>query len=185
MHFYLSANAAKDIPVVEFSQPSGDHDAFSRHWYIHRVVIEHRKCFIAMEAHTRYAMHFCGLTKPLLSKFPLLFADYFWRHIVSLCEVHDADFGQIKAMTSKACSELVYHNGLNRSIQAHIKDVAHQLKWDIQRYGFPEYPGKELFMSLNANKVPRSRHGEKGFIIPLKEFQRLWCEILGVQPAKE
>jgi hypothetical protein len=28
-----------------------------------------------MEAHTRYAMFCCGLTKPTLKKFPLLFAD--------------------------------------------------------------------------------------------------------------
>ena len=51
--------------------------------------------------------------------------------------------------------------------------------------GFPVDPGKEFFMSMKANKVPRRRHGEKGFTMTLEEFQRLWCEILGVTPAKE
>lgn len=185
MNFYLSANAMKDMAHLDVIPTPGDHDEFSRHWYIHRVVIERRKCFIAMEAHTRYAMLFCGLTKPVLKNVPLLFADYLWRHIISLCAVDDADFGHIRAMASKMCAEVVYHKGLNRSIQAHIKDVAHQLEWDINRYGFPEDPGKEFFMSMKANKVPRRRYGEKGFIIPLEEFQRLWCEILGVVATKE
>ncbi|MDL2316091.1 hypothetical protein LJC59_03305, partial [Desulfovibrio sp. OttesenSCG-928-A18] len=130
MYFYLSANAAKDVTSPEFAPATGDHNEFSGHWYIHRVVIESRKCFVAMEAHTRYAILFCGLTKPVLKNFPLLFADYLWRHIVSLCAVDDADFGHIKAMASKMCAEVVFHKGLNRSIQAHIKDVAHQLEWD-------------------------------------------------------
>ncbi len=185
MHFYTSGNASKDIGIDKFVEPTGDHDEFSRHWYIHRVMVERRKCFIAMEAYTRYAMLFCGMTKPFLNKFSLFFADYLWRHIVSLCAVEDASFSRIKAMASNMCADSVYHKGLNRSIQAHIKDVAHQLEWDIHRYGFPGDPGKEFFMSMQANKVPRSRYGEKGFIIPLDEFQRLWCEILGVAPAKE
>ena len=185
MNFYLSANAVKDVLPLGVIPTTGDHDEFSRHWYIHRVIIERRKCFVAMEAHTRYGMLFCGMTKPVLRNFSSLFADYLWRHIVSLCAVEDADFGHIKAMSSKMCTDVIYHKGLNKSVQAHIKDVAHQLEWDIHRYGFPTDPGKEFFMSMKANMVPRRRHREKGFIIPLEEFQRLWCEILGVAPAKE
>ncbi|MDL2270007.1 hypothetical protein LJC71_11310 [Desulfosarcina sp. OttesenSCG-928-A07] len=185
MNFYLSANAMKDVAPLNLVPETGDNDEFMRHWYIHRVVIERRKCFIAMEAHTRYAMLFCGVTKPVLKNFPLLFADYFWRHIVSLCSVDDADFGRIKAMASKMCADITYHKGLNRSVQAHIKDVAHQLEWDIHSYGFPADPGKEFFMSMQSNEMFRRRHGEKDFIIPLKEFQRLWCGMLGVAPVKK
>jgi hypothetical protein len=185
MHFYLSGNAAKDIGITEFFLPSGDHDEFARYWYCHRITLERRKCFIVMEAHTRYAILLCGVTKPVLKKFPLLFADCLWRHIVSLCAIDDADFEHIRSMAANMCSEVVYHKRLNKSVQAHIKDVAHQLEWDVYQYGFPEDPGKEFFLSMKANKVPRRRHGEKGFIIPLKEFQRLWCELLGVAAVKE
>lgn len=185
MHFHLSVNAAKDIGQSEFAPASGDHDQFSRHWYIHRVLIERRKCLIVMEAHTRYALIFCGVTKSVLNRFRELFADYLWRHIVSLCEIEDAEFEHIKAMTANMCFEAVYHKGLNKSVQAHIKDAAHQLEWDISRYGLPESPDREFYLSMKTNKVPRSRYGEKGFIIPLEEFQRLWCEFLGVSPVKE
>jgi hypothetical protein len=88
-------------------------------------------------------------------------------------------------MAAKMCKDIQYHKGLNKSVQAHIKDAAHQLEWDVYQYGFPDEPGKEFHLSMRANKVPRSRYGEIGFIIPLNEFQRLWCEILGVAPAKE
>ena len=185
MHFYLSAKASKDMGVAEFSSATGDHNEFARHWYCHRVTLERRKCFIMMEAHTRYAIFCCGLTKPALKKFSLLFVDYFWRHIVSLCAIDDADFGHIKALATNMCKETIYHKGLNKSVQAHIKDAVRQLEWDIQLYGFPEDPGKEFFMSMKANKVPRSRYGEKGFIIPLEEFQRLWCELLGVGAVRD
>lgn len=184
MHFHLSANAAKDLGVSNFIPVPGDHEEFSKHWYIHRVILERRKCLIAMEAHTRYALVFCSVTKPVLNKFPLLFADCLWRHIVSLCEVADSDFGHIRALAANMCTEAVYHKGLNRSVQAHIKDVAHQLEWDLSRYGFPTDPGQEFYLCLKANQTPRTRYGEKGFVIPLEEFQRLWCEILGVAPAK-
>ena len=185
MHCNLSANATKDLGITEFSQATGDHDEFARHWYCHRVTLARRKCFVMMEAHTRYAMFCCGLTKPTLKKFPLLFADYLWRHIVSLCAINDTGFGHIKTIAANMCQQVAYHKGLNKSVQAHIKDAARQLEWDIHLYGFPEDPGKEFFMSMKANKVPRSRYGEKGFIIPLKEFQRLWCELLGVGAIKE
>ncbi len=185
MYFYLSANTAKDMGITDFASTSGDHDEFSRHWYLHRVILERRKIFIAMEAHTRYAMIFCGVTKPVLAKFPILFADYLWRHIVSLCAVDDADFGHIRSMAASMCAENVYYKGLNKSVQAHIKDAAHQLEYDLYRYGFPDDPGKEFFLSMNVNKMLRTRHGEKRYIVPLEEFQRLWCEILGVPAAKE
>lgn len=111
MYFYLSANTAKDMGITDFASTSGDHDEFSRHWYLHRVILERRKIFIAMEAHTRYAMIFCGVTKPVLAKFPILFADYLWRHIVSLCAVDDADFGHIRSMAASMCAENVYYKG--------------------------------------------------------------------------
>jgi hypothetical protein len=185
MHFYLSANAATDLGRSVFTPAHGDHDEFSKHWYVHRVLIDRRKGFIVMEAHTRYALVFCGVTKPVLNKFPILFADYLWRHIVSLCEVDNGDFEHIKQMAANMCSEIQYHKGLNKSVQAHIKDAAQQLEYDLYQYGFPDEPGKEFYLSMRANRVPCSRYGEKGFIIPLNEFQRLWCEILGVAPAKE
>lgn len=185
MHFHLSANAAEDLGISEFVPPSGDHDEFSRHWYIHRVTIERRKIFLAMEAHTRYAVIFCCVTKPTLRKFPVLFADSLWRHIVSLCEVPDADFGHIKQMVITMCGNMIYHKGLNKSIQAHIKDAARQLEYDLSRYGFPDDPGKEFFLSVKVNKMLRTRYGEKRYILPLEEFQRLWCETLAVPAVKE
>ncbi len=185
MHFYLSANAAKDMSIAEFTPAPGDHDEFARHWYVHRVLIERRKYLIVMEAHTRYAILFCGVTKPVFAKFPIMFADYLWRHIVSICAVDDADFGHIKQMAATMCADVTYHKGLNKSVQAHIKDAARQLEWDLYRYGFPQDPGQEFYLSFKVNRGIRSRYGEKGCIVPLEEFQRLWCEILGVAPAKE
>lgn len=52
-HFYTSEGTPKDIGIDKFVDPTGDHDEFSRHWFVHRIVIERLKCFIIMETHTR------------------------------------------------------------------------------------------------------------------------------------
>ena len=185
MHFYLSSNAMQDMKIRAIQPASVEQKAFCEHWYVHRVLIERRKHVIAMESHSRYAMVFCGLTQPAFKRFPELFADYLWRHIVSLCDVPDADFGRIKQLAAAMCCPIVYHKGLSKSVQAHIKDAAHQLEYDIYRYGFPSDPGQEFYLSMKVNKAPRSKNGEKECLWPLEVFQQAWCERLGVKPVKE
>lgn len=188
MHFHLSANAAQDLKVKNFASTSGDHDAFAQHWYVHRLTMQRRKQYIVMEAHTRYALIFCGVTKPFFEHFTDIFADTLWRHIVSLCEVPDAEWGRIKAMISDMCAEPIYHKGLNRSVQAHIRDTAIQMECRMEFGELPSVitdPSQLFELSCFINKTPRSRHGEKQCIFPLEEFQRLWCEWLGVATVAE
>lgn len=184
MHFHLSANAAKDFGVSDFIPAHGDHDEFSQHWYVHRVLIDRRKCIIVMEAHTRYTLIFCGATKPFFNKFPQLLADSLWRHIVALCAVPAGHYDRIRDKAAKMCAGIEYHKGLNKSVQSHIKDVAHELDWQIHQNGFPVNPGAEFYYATKCNQTFRSRYGEKQYIIPLVEFQRQWCERLGVSPLE-
>lgn len=183
MHFHLSANAAQDLKVTSFLPNTDDNDAFAQHWYVHRVTMQRRKQYIIMEANTRYALVFCGVTKPFFEHFTDIFADTLWRHIVSLCHVPDVDWGRVKAMTSAICAENLYHKGLNRSLQAHIKDAAMQMEWRMEFGELPPVitdPGQLFEFSFFINKTPRTRHGEKQCIIPYEQFQRLWCAKLGV-----
>ncbi|ABB39661.2 hypothetical protein Dde_2866 [Oleidesulfovibrio alaskensis G20] len=186
MHFHLSGNAASDLKIVRFEDFSGSADAFRQHWYVHRVTMQRRKHVIVMEESTRYALLFCRVTQPFFKNFPEFFADTLWRHIVSLCAVPTARFGSIQAMTTDMCSENIYHKGLNRSVQAHIRDsfltlecyLLHEPPINLARQ-------EDVFqMNIRINETPRTRYGEKNYIWSLREFQRLWCEHLGVAAVR-
>lgn len=177
MHFHLSANAAQDLKIKSFVSASAERTPPAQHWYVHRVTLQRRKQVIVMEAQSRYALVFCGVTKPFFENFTTIFSDTLWRHIVSLCSVPDADWGRVKTMISAMCAENIYHKGLDRSLQAHIRDAALQMEWRME---FGELrpvitdPGQLFELSLFINQTPRTRHGEKQCIIPFEEFQRQW-----------
>lgn len=181
MHFHLSANAAQDLKITNFVPNSDDNDAFAQHWYVHRVTVQHRKQVIVMGAQSRYALVFCGVTKPFFETFTNIFADTLWRHVVSLCSVPEAQWGRVKAMTTAMCAENIHHKGLDRSLQAHIKDAAMQMEWRMEFDELPPVitdPDQLFELSFFINKTPRTRHGEKQYIIPYEEFQRLWNNML-------
>lgn len=181
MHFHLSANAAQDLKVKDFAPDSDDGTPSAQHWYVHRVTILRRKQVIAMEAQSRYALVFCGVTKPFFENFTNIFADTLWRHIVSLCNVPDTDWGRVKVMTAAMCAENVYHKGLDRSLQAHIKDAALQMEWRMEFGELPPVitdPSQLFELPFFINKTPRTRHGEKQCIFPYEEFQRQWKSVL-------
>lgn len=183
MHFHLSANAAQDLKIKEFAPTSEGDTASAQHWYVHRVIVQRRKQVIVMEAQSRYALVFCGVTKTFFDDFTGIFADTLWRHIVSLCEVSDAEWGRVKAMTTTMCAMPCYHKGLDRSLQAHIKDAAMQMEWRMEVGELPPVitdSGQLFELSFFINKTPRTRHGEKQCIFPYEAFQRIWREKLAL-----
>ena len=183
MHFHLSANAAHDLKIKDFAPTTEGDTASAQHWYVHRVIVQRRKQVIVMEAQSRYALVFCGVTKPFFDDFTDIFADTLWRHIVSLCEVPAPQWERVKAMTTAMCATPCYHKGLNKSLQAHIKDAAVQMEWRMEFGELPPVitdPGQLFELSFFINRTPRTRHGEKQCIFPYKEFQRQWLEKLAL-----
>ncbi|HRH78950.1 MAG TPA: hypothetical protein PK129_16510, partial [Cellvibrionaceae bacterium] len=61
IQFYLSKDAAADLKHLV--EPPSPENYQAMQWYVHRVTIARRKCIIAMEKQSRYAITFCGLTK--------------------------------------------------------------------------------------------------------------------------
>lgn len=180
MHFHLSANAAQELKIKDFTPATESHGTLRQHWYVHRVTVQRRKQCIVMEEHSRYALVFCGVTKPFFENFTHIFADTLWRHVASLCQIPETDWERIKTMTAAMCAEPVYHKGLSKSVQAHIKDAAMQMEWRMEFGELPPVitdPGQLFELSFLINKTPRTRHGEKHCIFPFEEFQRQWSEI--------
>ena len=137
MHFYASSIFAKDAGLTELTPQPELNATPGQHWFVHRVILERRKCLLAMEEQTRFVLLFCGLTKPDFAQFPALFADRLWRTVVAVCEVPDAQFGLVRERIFSLCMNPVWHKFLDRSVQSHIRQAAFELKCYMHRGGFP------------------------------------------------
>lgn len=100
---------------------------------------------------------------------------------MSLCAIPETNWERIKAKIISLCAENIYHKGLDRSLQAHIRDAAMQMEWRMEFGELPPVitdPGRLFELSLFINQTPRTRHGKKQCIIPHEEFQKLWRKMV-------
>lgn len=149
-------------------------------WYAHRVYIMRRKCVIVMEAQSRYAMVFTGLTKPDFGRFPDLFLDRLMRESLSICQLNDEQSGRLANLVMLLGESVQISQGSDRSVQAHVNDVARELDWTSQEIGYlPEHDSHEFNFGLRVNQTPRKRKGDKDYIYPIEVFRGFWLGLLG------
>ena len=122
IQFYLSKDAAADLKhLVEAPSPENYQ---AMRWYVHRVTIARRKCIIAMEKQSRYAITFCGLTKKRICRFPQLFSYWFSLHgLASVVEQYGQDDvleQRVLELCAGDCRWADLSAGVDRSVMAHI-----------------------------------------------------------------
>ena len=178
MHFYATSDFAKDAALAGLDSATPDMNAFCQHWFLHRVNIFRRKYVIAMEGYSRYVIVFSGMKKSDFMAFQTQFAIRLWHHVATVCPVPDFSFTKIGQVTQDMCADAQWFRFQNRSVQSHIKDAFHQLRWLINDHGYPVDESDDFALSLRINNTLRSRHKEKRFIVPLEEFRRLWYDNL-------
>lgn len=182
IHFHLSQTLGKDLEKHLAEAPMDATGAMQ--WYAHRVTVARRKCIIALELQSRYAMVFCGLTKTEFEYFPELFQDRLWREVISICALDDDDdIAEMSNLVLNVSVEQHYAVGSNRSVQSHIRQVADELAWmvdnDIHRLPMS---GSEAFaFGLGANEMLRSTKEFKGYFRPFAIFSDFWLGLLAHQ----
>ncbi|MDA1302312.1 MAG: hypothetical protein O2868_19840 [Proteobacteria bacterium] len=77
IQIHTSKALAADLKAQLAEVPAGPG---AMQWYAHRVYVLRCKCVVAMEAQSRYAMIFTGLTKPDFEMFPELFLERLASH---------------------------------------------------------------------------------------------------------
>lgn len=197
IQFYLSKDAAADFkhlleaPLVENYQ--------AMQWYLHRVTIARRKCIIAMEKQTRYAITFCGLTKKDLADFPQLFSYWFSLHgLASVLEQHGQDDvleQRVLELAEVIADGQTYQQGYDRSVTAHIRQVVDLLRYYVEERGYPlpVEPREAAIFSTRANELLRKKSGSDDYFLPVTEFSGFWLGLLnlklpsggGLKPSKE
>jgi hypothetical protein len=157
----------------------GSKDLRSMQWYGHRVHVSRRKCVILMEAHSRYAMILPGLKKADFECFPALVHERLWREVVTICNLDERGTERLAALVDRVVQPVQFLWGNDRSVQAHINEVALNLRWEAEGPdGLPETENDAFAFGLRMNRTPRSCKGESEFFYPLEVFQAFWLDFL-------
>lgn len=177
LKFHLSKTLSKDLSM-HLAEPLTDSNA-AMQWYAHRVTVLRRKCIIAMELQSRYCMVFCGLTKKEFAAFPDTFQEQLWREAVTVCQLDELQADKLAAPIHIIGDEQHYQSGSDRSVQAHINDVAWHLKDMAEEIGFlPESPEDAFGFGVKVNELLRICKGDKDYFRPIDEFRGFWLEML-------
>ena len=169
LQFHLSKPACKLLKRHLSVKPQGPM-AGAMQWYLHSLVIQGKDCLIAMEEDSRYAMIFAGLSEQDLEFFPDKFQDRLWRES---CEIIGGeDTTTISNVILNTSVEQLFQKGHNRSVSAHINDVAWQLEsiaMDVGR--LPEGRDECFAVGVSTNEMLRKRKTDKDYFRPFERFR--------------
>lgn len=87
------------------------------------------------------------------------------------------------AVLEQKSSPVFCSQGLDRSVQAHIRQVADELEY-LVRYRFerlPESPDEEFVLGSFVNDTLRKRGGDKDYFYPQKKWREALLALLAPQ----
>ncbi|MFO1370395.1 MAG: hypothetical protein U1F46_15495 [Marinagarivorans sp.] len=188
IQFYLSKDAAADLKHLVESPSPENYQAMQ--WYVHRVTIARRKCMIAMEKQSRYAITFCGLTKKEFADFPQLFSYWFSLHgLASVVEQYGQDDvleQRVLELAQVIADGQTYQQGFDRSVMAHINQVVDLLRFFVEERGYPlpVEPREAAIFASEANEQLKNVKSQDYFV-PAREFRGFWMGLLNLKiPAQ-
>lgn len=173
LQFHLSKVLAKDM-AMHLSDTVAERPGALR-WFAHRVTINRRKCVLVMEQQSRYCLVLCGLTKADFENFAAEFQERLWCEVVSICGLEGQACEQLRERVLMLSEDCVFVAGHDRSVQAHINDVAWHLEDQAYREGeLPLHPAESFAFGAFVNDLLRKRKGEKEYFKPLEVFREFW-----------
>lgn len=177
IHLHTSKIFNDDLIKSGCGLPSAEHKNADWHWYAHRVTLLRKKCVIAMEEASRYALIFVVVKKIEFAHFDKLLRNRIAAEASWLCDLpHPDPNEQLIAAVEQKSSSVVFSSGLDRSVQAHIRQVADEMEYFV-KYRFerlPESADEEFALGCQLNDTLRKRGGDKDYFYP----QRRWRESL-------
>lgn len=178
IQFHLSKAAAQDLKHLV--EPAVPINYQAMQWYLHCVSIARRKCIVAMELQSRYALVFCGLTKKEMADFPQLFTYWFSLHALACVADVIGDDEMMEQHVLEVAAGLAagqtYQLGSDRSVQAHIRQVVDALRDQVELDGrpLPVEPRDTARFLMRANDVLYriGKHGQ--WFRPVVAFSEFW-----------
>lgn len=171
----LSPNLAHDAELLH--DGAGQKPAHIQQWVAHLVRIHRKPCVLVMEEKTRYAMVFTGLKKGDVAGFISQLVERlanemaFAAGALGLLVDFDATMAQLLARHR----DFRFFLRMDRSVQAHLKDVAWHLEDRVTELGYlPEGHEECAVIDGQVNEIIRSTRGQKGYFVPIEEMLFDW-----------
>lgn len=183
-HLYASKIFRDDLAKAGCDLSPSDSTTSGWHWYAHRVTLLRKKFIIVMEEASRYALIFVGLKKNDLAGFDQVLRSRIVAEASWLCDLpHPGPNERLIEAVKTKCSSVGFSLGLDRSVQAHIRQVADEMD-DLLRYRFgrlPESAEEEFALGQRLNDTLRKRGGDKDYFYPQKKWRESLLALLKPQ----
>ena len=156
------------------------------HWHVHRITLMRKKCIIVMEEASRYALIFVGLKKNDFAHFDQVLISRIIAEASWLCDLpHPGLNEKLIAAVGQRCSAVVFSQGLNRSVQAHIRQVADEVEYFVkERLGFlPDRPEEEFALGARINDTPRRCGKSKDYFYPPERWHEFLMALVATKSS--
>jgi len=174
----------EDLTKSGCAVPETDGKTEGWHWYAHRITLMRKKCVIVMEEECRYALIFFGLKKGDFANFEQVLTSRIIAEATWLCDLPDP--GKNKILIEKVqqkCNEIFFDRKSNRSVQAHIRQVAEELEYLVLFIDekLPELAEEEIHLGLKINDRLRKRQQDKDYFMPIKSWRKSLLTLISAQ----
>ncbi len=174
-HLHTSKTFADDLNKAGYDFPFSDKSENPWHWYAHRITLLRKKCVIVMEEQSRYALIFFGLKKPDFSQFDKVLTSRIIAEASWLCDLpHPGPNEKLIAAVEQRCSIINVAQGLDRSVQAHIRQVGEEMEIMVKYHDgrLPETAAEEFALGQKINGMLRKRGGDKDYFYPREKWRK-------------
>lgn len=185
IHLHTSKVFSDDLAKAQCVLSSSANDS-AWHWYAHRITLMRKKCVIVMEEVSRYTLFFAGLKQKDFSRFDQILTDRILVEASWLCDLPQSKTNkQLTAELEQKSSPVCCSQGLNRSVQSHIRQVADHLEY-LVHYRFerlPESTDEEIALGNIVNDTLRKRSSDKDYFSPQEKWRESLLALLAA-PGK-
>jgi hypothetical protein len=143
------------------------------HWHVHRFALFRKRCIIAMEEESRYAMLFLGLKKKDLARFDRVFAKRLLLEARWLCALDAKQDQRLTAVIESQVQPVSFSVGMNRSVQSHIRQAIEEAEIHVAYHleAVPESLDEILGLGLYLNKTIRKRKQDRDYFVPMERWR--------------
>ena len=175
IQLHLTKKFHEDLSKSGCALPETNDQAAGWHWYAHRITLLRKKCVIVMEEECRYALIFFGLKKMDFARFEQVLISRIIAEASWLCDLPQPKENEILIeKVRQKCSGMFFDRTPNRSVQAHIRQVAQELEYLIYFIDekLPELAEEEIELGLKLNDRLRKRQQDKDYFMPMECWRK-------------
>ncbi len=184
IQLHMTKKFQEDLTKAGCPLPETTDKTAGWHWYAHRITLMRKKCVIVMEEECRYALIFFGLKKGDFANFEQVLTSRIIAEASWLCDLPDSGENELLVeIIQQKCSEIFFDRKPNRSVQAHIRQVALELEYFVL-FIDERLPGRteeEIDLGLKINDRYRKRQQDKDYFMPKKCWRKSLLTLISAQ----